>query len=62
MKDKQDDRSRWVAKTALVFFIFFFVWTFFSGEKISPERRNIFLVLLGIGNVLLLLGIIKNDE
>lgn len=61
MKNKKEDSALWVAKTALVFFVVFFVWTFFSGDLISPERKNIFLLFLGIGNVLLLLGILQSD-
>jgi hypothetical protein len=62
MKNNEKETPLWVAKTALVFFVFFFVWTLLSGDVISPERKTIMLIFIGAGNLLLLIGIINNEN
>lgn len=62
MKDKKKEKLIWIRKTAIVLFLFFFVWTLIAGDIVSDERKNIMLAFLGLAIVLLLVGVIKNEE
>jgi hypothetical protein len=60
MRMKSKRISNRIVLMVFGFFLLLFFWTAFSGDAFPEKKRNSYLLYLGIGNVFLLLSLLRD--